>query len=347
MFIGRRLGSFLVVILLCAAAASAQQPNPPMQASSGRISLQVEVTEKSGQPVADLQQQDFTLLDNKAPQTITSFRVVNGREASLEAIVVIDAVNAPYQSVGYERVQIDKFLRDEEGNLAYPVALAVVTDKGTQVVGGFSNDGKALSALLDKADVSLRDVGRSAGYYGAEERLQLSLAALRQLIASAATRPGRKLIIWISPGWPLMSGPNTQLDAKQQQQVFANIVSLSTQLRRAGVAIDSIDPVGPTGSVNADWSYEYYLKGVSKPSQVQLGNLGLPVLAVQSGGVAFNFTNGIADRLHKCLADAAPYYEISFDPPAAKKPDEYHHLEIKLAKSGLIARTLQGYYAQP
>ncbi|MGB6877241.1 MAG: VWA domain-containing protein, partial [Candidatus Acidiferrales bacterium] len=214
-------------------------------------------------------------------------------------------------------------------------------------VGGFSNDGKALSALLDKADVSLRDVGRSAGYYGAEERLQLSLAALRQLIASAARRPGRKIIIWISPGWPLMSGPNTQLDAKQQQQVFANIVSFSTQLRRAGVAIDSIDPVGPTGSVNADWSYEYYLKGVSKPSQVQLGNLGLPVLAVQSGGVAFNFTNGIADRLHKCLADAAPYYEISFDPPAAKKPDEYHHLEIKLAKSGLIARTLQGYYAQP
>ncbi|MGC1105430.1 MAG: VWA domain-containing protein [Candidatus Acidiferrales bacterium] len=347
MFIGRRLGSFLIVILLCTAAASAQQPSPPTQAGSGRIYLQVEVTEKSGQPVGDLQQQDFTLLDNKAPQTIMSFRVVNGREASLEAIVVIDAVNAPYQSVGYERVQIDKFLRDEEGNLAYPVALAVFTDKGTQVVGGFSNDGKALSALLDKADVGLRDVGRSAGYYGAEERLQLSLAALRQLIASAATRPGRKIIIWISPGWPLMSGPNTQLDAKQQQQIFANIVSLSMQLRRAGITIDSIDPVGPTGSVNADWSYEYYLKGVSKPGQVQLGDLGLPVLAVQSGGVAFNFTNGIADRLHKCLADAAPYYEISFDPPAAKKPDEYHHLEIKLAKSGLIARTRQGYYAQP
>ncbi|MGB6875595.1 MAG: hypothetical protein WBD87_06130, partial [Candidatus Acidiferrales bacterium] len=175
MFIGRRLGSFLVVILLCTAGASAQQPSPPTQAGSDRIYLQVEVTEKSGQPVADLQQQDFTLLDNKAAQTITSFRAVSGREASLEAIVVIDAVNAPYQSVSYERVQIDKFLGDEEGNLAYPVALVVVTDNGTQIVGGFSNDGKALSALLDKADVSLRDVGRSAGYYGAEERLQLSL----------------------------------------------------------------------------------------------------------------------------------------------------------------------------
>jgi hypothetical protein len=31
----------------------------------------------------------------------------------------------------------------------------------------------------------------------------------------------------------------------------------------------------------------------------------------------------------------------------AAKPDEYHQLQIKLAKPGLTARTRQGYYAQP
>ena len=51
--------------------------------------------------------------------------------------------------------------------------------------------------------------------------------------------------------------------------------------------------------------------------------------------------------LRECLSDSAPYYEISFDLPPGDKRDEYHHLEIKLAKPGLTARTHQGYYAQP
>jgi hypothetical protein len=39
--------------------------------------------------------------------------------------------------------------------------------------------------------------------------------------------------------------------------------------------------------------------------------------------------------------------EISYGPPAADNSDEYHDLEIQLAKPGLTARTLKGYYAQP
>jgi hypothetical protein len=75
---------------LLAAAASAQQPGRPVQPGIGRISLDVVVTAKSGPPVAGLQQQDFTLLDNKHPQTITSFKAVAGREAPIEVIAVAE-----------------------------------------------------------------------------------------------------------------------------------------------------------------------------------------------------------------------------------------------------------------
>jgi len=47
------------------------------------------------------------------------------------------------------------------------------------------------------------------------------------------------------------------------------------------------------------------------------------------------------------LADTEAYYELSFDPPPGDRRDEYHHLEIQVAKPGLIARTRQGYYSQP
>jgi VWFA-related protein len=337
----------LFVTLCCAGMASAQQNAAPTQPAGSKITLDVVIGPKSGPPVADLQQQDFTVLDNNAPQTTTSFKAVTGREAPIEVVLVIDAVNASYQTVSVARPEIDKFLRAEGGRLAYPIALVLFTDKGTQSLGSFSTDGNALSAALDDADVSLRSITRAAGFYGATERFDLSIRTLGQLVAKMATVPGRKLMLWVSPGWPLLSGPRVELDSKQQQEIFANIVTLSTQLLQARVTLYNINPLGNSESLAAVSYYKDFVKGISKPSQVQVGDLGLPVLATQSGGLVLNFNNDVASLLRECLSDSAPYYEISFDPPPSDKRDEYHHLEIKVAKPGLAARTRQGYYAQP
>jgi VWFA-related protein len=347
MFSDSRLAGFLLITLLCTAAASAQQASPQSQAASGKIYLDVVATPKSGPPVADLQQQDFTVLDNDSPQAISSFQAVSGRQAPVEVVVVIDAINTDARNIGYERVQVDKFLRAEGGHLAYPVAIVVATDTGAKVAENFSTDGNALSAAMDHDQIGLRDIGRSAGFYGATERLQYSLEALGQLAGSEAPHQGRKILLWISPGWPLLSGPNVELDAKQQGQIFAQVVSISTQLRQARVTLYNINPIGAGESTFRGTYYEEFLKGVSKPSQVNLGNLGLQVLAIQSGGLALEFNNDVSALLQKCVSDVAPYYEISFAAPAAERPDEYHHLEIKIAKPGLTARTRQGYYAQP
>jgi VWFA-related protein len=347
MLINERLGFLLpILILLFAPAASAQQPAQPTQPASAKIYLDVVVTPKSGAPVGGLQQQDFTVLDNKVPQIITSFKTVTGREAPIEVVLVIDTVNTTAQTVSYARLQIDKFLRAEGGHLAYPVAVAVFTDRGTQIVGNFSDDGNALAATLQQDNPGLRDIGRSAGFYGATERWQLSLQALRQLIAGVAPHPGRKLMIWLSPGWPLLSGPDIQLDSKQQQQAFTDIVNFSTQLLQGRITLYSIDPLGTDESLYRESHYEEFLKGISKPSQIDMADLALPVVAMQSGGLALHASNDLAGLVQQCVAET-PYYEISFDPPPAKQQDEYHHLEIRVAKSGLTARTREGYYAQP
>jgi VWFA-related protein len=343
----RHLSFVLFVTLCCAGMALARQNAAPTPPADRKITLDVVVSPKSGPPVADLQQQDFTLLDNDAPQTITSFKVVSGREAPIEVVLVIDAVNASFQTVSVARPEIDKFLRAEGGRLAYPVALVLFTDKGTQGLGNFSADGNALSAELDQTDVALRSITRAAGFYGATERFDLSIRTMGQLVAKMGSRPGRKLMLWVSPGWPLLSGPRVQLDSKQQQEIFGNIVTLSTQLLQGRVTLYNINPLGNTESLSSGSYYKDFVKGISKPSQVRVGDLGLPVLATQSGGLVLNFNNDVASLLRECLSDSAPYYEISFDPPPGDKRDEYHHLEIKLAKPGLTARTRQGYYAQP
>jgi hypothetical protein len=78
-----------------------------------------------------------------------------------------------------------------------------------------------------------------------------------------------------------------------------------------------------------------------------MGNLALQVLAVQSGGLALSLSNYVSEEMQQAIADTQTYYEISFDPPVARQPDEYHQIQIKVARPGLSARTRQGFYVQP
>ncbi|HTZ60319.1 MAG TPA: VWA domain-containing protein [Acidobacteriaceae bacterium] len=346
-----RTALILASALACTAPSFAQRnpsptQTPPAQPASSQIDLDVVVRPKSGPPVAGLQQQDFTVLDNKVPQHITSFHAVSGGVQTVHVLLVIDAVNAFYQTIAYERDQIDRLLHANGGHLAQPMALAFFTDTGIQVQRAFSNDGNELATAMDQYAVALRTIHRSSQWQ-ANDRFQLSVNALQTLAAQQADLPGRKVVLWVSPGWPLLSGPGIELDAKQQNQIFATIVGLSNQLRQARVTLYAVDPLGASEGVGRTFYYQDFLKGVSKPGQVMLGDLSLQVLAVQSGGLALSSSNDVATLLQQCIADTEAYYELSFDTPAADRRDEYHSLEVKVAKPGLSARTRTGYYAQP
>jgi VWFA-related protein len=347
MAIETRFSALLLLALLQFPSLTSAQQNAPSGDSAGKIHLDVVVTGKSGPPVAGLQQQDFTVLDNKSQRPVTSFHALSGSQAPIEVILLVDAVNISYEKLAYARTEIDKFLRANEGRLAHPTTLAIFTDDGTQIQEGSSRDGNALSADLEKYAIGLRSIRRSSGIYGADERLQLSLTALHQLAVREAARPGRKIILWVSPGWPLLSSPNIELSSKQRQQIFTDIVNLSTELRQAHVTLYSIDPLGSDESLQRNFYYESFLKGVSKPSQVNIGDLALQVIATQTGGLALSSSNDVSALLQRSMADTDAYYELSFDPPPAEQRNEYHHVEVQVSKPGLAARTLQGYYAEP
>lgn len=335
---------FVLLTLPFAVTTPGQQSSttvPP----PGKIYLDVVVAPKTGEPVGGLQQQDFTLLDNKVPRPLASFQAFTASDAPVEVLLVIDAVNIGYNRVAFVRDEIDKFLRADGGRLPFPTALAVSTDTGTQLQNQLTRDGNALSADLDHYTVALRDLNRSAGFWGATERYQYSLQALQELATHEASRPGRKLILWISPGWPILSGPEVLLDSKDQQQIFANIVSFSNLLQQGRITLYSVDPLGLNDFGNRTFFWQAFTKGISKPSQTDMGDLALEVLATQSGGLALNINNNVTALLQQCLADTTAYYELSFDPALGDQPNEYHHLEVKVDKPGVTARTRQGYYA--
>lgn len=329
----------------------AEPANVPIPPVDRRITLDVQVTKKSGAPVRGLQKLDFTLLDDKRPQNILSFHVSDGgalADPPVEVVLVVDAVNVGTQSVAYERNELRKFLLNNGGQLAQPTSLIFFTDAGAKMQTAPMRDGKALSAMYDQYETGLRTINRSQGFWGAAERFDMSLKMLNSFIEYEKPRPGRKLMIWFSPGWPLLSGPNIQLSSKDEHRFFDNIVAASAGLRLARITLYSIDPLGlaDAGGIRISY-YEEFLKGVARPGQAQAANLSLQVLAVQTGGRVLNSSNDITKEIEDCTSDARYFYVISFDGARADQPNEYHAIEVKIDKPGVKARTRTGYYAQP
>jgi VWFA-related protein len=346
-------GSFRLFALLLLASL----PGLAQQAASDQnLTLDVVVTDKAGAPVRGLQQQDFTLLDNKQKQAITSLRAVDvaaGTPAPyIEIVIVIDAINADLMKAEMEREGIKKFLQMNGGKLTTPVSVVLVSDSPTQMRSKASTDGNELAAVVDQYTIGLRTVNRSQGVYGVAERFDMSMKAFESLAGFEAAKPGRKLMLWVSPGWPLLQTAAADVTTQDQDHIFHAIVALSTMLRQDHIILYNVETRGVAGTSPAQYyNYQQFLAGVKSPNQAYPPTLSLQVLAVQTGGRVFNRSNdlpgAIAEEISKGAADASPFYVLSFQGARADRQNEYHSLEVKVGKPGLVARTRTGYYAQP
>jgi VWFA-related protein len=328
----------------CKAQASAPAP-PAAPADPHSITIDARVTDKLGHHLPGLQAGDFTLLDNKQPVKILDFHEIDGRSESepVRVLIVIDAINTDFTMVAQERDQLDEFLKQDGGHLAHPTTLAVLTEKGISIEKTFTTDGSGLSATLAKFQNALRTVQRSVGCLGATEKLQWSLSDMGQLATYESSLPGRKLVIFISPGWPILPWAGSQETEKQRKWVFSAIEGFSNQLREGGVTLYAIDPY-ILGRTNPFY-YQNYLKGVAKTNDAEYGNLSLQVLAAHSGGLVQDSGSDIKGGINNAIRDANECYSISFEPPPIDKPNEYHDLRLQVDKPGTIVRTTAGYYS--
>ena len=334
----------------------------PSSAGNPQITLDVVVTDKSGKPQAGLQQQDFTLLDNKTSQKILSFQAVDEPGAPaippVEVVLVIDTVNTSPQTLSNERLQIQKYLRQNGGKLAHPTSIVVFSDSGLKNLGAPEVDGNVLSTALGANDViGLHEMHQAAGESGDFERLMSSVSKLYSLTGYEAKRPGKKIVVWISPGWPLLASVGSEMYSKGKEQLFSTLVLVSTAIRQARITLYSIDPEGATGGgfgrlqtkdqQFGRFSYDSYLKGVPSAKQMMPPNLSLQVLATRSGGRVLTTGNDIGAQIDDCISDAKAFYVLSFESIPTETPNDYHNLDLKIDKPGLTARTNAGYYAQP
>jgi VWFA-related protein len=347
--------AFLATGLAIGAYAQETATAPPplvhrLSATPSTLTFEVVVTDKAGHPVTGLQGSDFTVFDNNQPAAIQTFaaHTAASPDSPQSAVVVIDAVNTGFTGVSLAVKQTEEFLRSQGEALPFPMGLALLTDTGLKPLGPSSKDAEALVAQLQQQHGLLRELNRSGGFWGAAERMSISLNAMSGMAKYLAGVPGRKLLIWISPGWPIFASPNVIVDAPQEHFIFSSAVNLSDKLGAGQVTLYDVDPLGTwdAGSFRT-FLWQNYAKPMRRWTQALPGDLALQVLAVQSGGLVLNSSNDVAGEVKTCARDGSAWYTITIARQASEMPDTWHAVEVKFDKPGLKVRTRDGYYAQP
>jgi VWFA-related protein len=347
-----------LVLVCCGASALAQKPldippvaTPAPAPSSVPMTLDVVVTDKAGHVIRGLKQEDFTLLDNKQPATIRSFaahEIDTPNNDPQALILLIDDVNTNFSTVSIARTQIENFVRRDGGHLAIPTGIFMLTDSGLSQVTEISSDGNKLADVLHQKEGALHEIPRSAGFYGGEERVEISLKALAGLGDYLGHASGRKLVVWLGPGWPIFDNPNVIVSPQQQRNFFSTIVGITSTLQQAGITLYSIDPLGTADAASSrTFLWESFLKPVTKPTKSDPGDLALQVFAMHSGGTVVSGSNDITGEIEKCAREASAWYSMTLDPQRPDAPNTWHDLNVKVDKPGLKVRTINGYYAQP
>jgi VWFA-related protein len=330
------------------------QANAPPE---GLIHLDVAATDRAGRPFSGLAAKDLTLLDNGVAQKIVSFEASNEatdeNERLTEVVLVLDEVNL--SNVQFELVKDEsiKFLRQNGGHLAQPTSVYWFTAVGLYASAKPTTDGNALAEDVAHHR-SPRELWKVPPNHGAHttaepERHALWDRALQTVYSIAIERrdkPGRKVLVWMGFGWPVR-GP-----LEHKGSPFVSLVELSTRIREARMVVSQVSSW--SDPVVSNFDYTDYLAGVRTPSDLKksdpedaIPQFALPVLALQSGGLVLDKSPGIAHAIRQCVEDASEFYTVSFDPPHAAQPDEYHDLKVQIKAPGLSARTNTGYYDQP
>lgn len=256
-----------------------------------------------------------------------------------QMIIVIDSVNNGFVEMGYLRQGLENFLRENGGHLKLPTKIAQLVPSGVQFLSEPSADGNAPATIVG----GLRGTVNPRGL----DTLQESLNGLVAIARKEENEPGRKLLVWLGPGWGTPVPPRsalTDVDLRNQRTYFAVSIQIAKLLRDARMVLYG-------GYTAGDFYMRDFLKPVRRVSDVDPRILRLNVLAIKSGGKGelpeTNRDRAVTAALEHFAAEANNFYELAFEPPKARVADEFHQLRVTVDRPGLTARTMTGYYNQP
>jgi VWFA-related protein len=191
-----------------------------------------------------------------------------------------------------------------------------------------------------------QDAGRFAGAERQMARMTLkmlanqvgglSIEALQQLIEAQAQLPGRKTVIYFSPG--------LILPAEQPERYRALVAAAN----RANVVFYTVDPTGLDTASSARMSRMMSSAegGVEGTSQTNFKE-NLRNLAEETGGFAISDTNDARVPLRHVMEEVRSHYEVAYAPVSANYDGHFRAIEVRVRRPGIRVQGRNGYFALP
>ncbi len=326
----------------------AQKPLAPLSATNrvvrdGLLSIDLVVADSVGNPVSDLPPWDFILLDNGQPAKIRT--VHKSREPFVpapELIFVLDAINLSPQQLTQAESAVVHFLRRNNGRLDFPCFAYRLTGSGLFSSLRPTRDGNLLAKEVEKhkSPRTMWRIGRNGepnpfeGWGSRARPNPLSPHALGSIAIDQREIRGRKVVIWIGPGWPVHGG----------DIAFDDATELSTRLREARITLDNVN-MWP----NPDQSFNYhdYLEAPRSQKDMQPAKMALQVIATHTGGLVLDSSGDLDRDIERCVEDERSFYTLTFNPPHTYQMDEFHDLRVRVDRPALTVRAPTGYYNEP
>lgn len=332
-----------------------QQEAPyTLHVQTNSVVLDVVVTDNNGNAVSSLTKEDFTILEDDQPQTITSFekpaehaiaatKVIDSTTAldrvAADApvnIVVLDEANTLFQDMSFARYSLKKYLDAQPDKLTQPTMLMAVDLQQFQLLRDYTQNKEDIQTALDHHLVTYPWRTESGSWK--PQQFASALAALMQVAEATAGHPGHKNLIWIGRGFP-----SIRLDEMQPAdaaKLAATIEQCIDMLRDSRITLYTVDPAGLSGETTTDED------GFDTDDPFG-GDVEFNTIASATGGKAFHGRNDVDAEIATSVRDGASFYTLSYKPESNPTKGPFHKIRVILKNPALHATARTGYYTSP
>ncbi len=357
-------------------AQQSQGANPyTIPVNVRRVVLDVVVMDKGHQAVKGLNKWDFSVLDNRTPQTLTSFEAFDFNQVkaapvaklpSLPPDTYMDVPTAPERGplyvIVYDAVDMNPSPDSSDTIVARRVLATFLASKpaGSQfelymlgndlrVVQGFTSDPNQLLTAFDvhrQGHIPYAFLYQEN--YGAGI-VSLPFQAMMYIAKRLQGLPGRKNLIWMSSQFPVpLMGPGGPLGGA------GGIVNMPTQEITGSAALASTDAGQQTLAMREATDVLDSAQVSVYPLDVQGLNPGAAFggidrvadqIAWDTGGRAYYNRNDVAVALGEAVENGGNYYELSYAPTNPAYDGTLHKVEVNLGRKGYGLEYRRFYYA--
>ena len=330
----------------------------PSQQDPRMVDLNVVAVDNHGRPITDLTRGDFRVSDSGKPQAMAFFRhrdsgpvrapVLEPNEYSNRGganvpratLILFDLLNQRFDTRGYTANELVHALGSlETADFVYLYLLTLdgrlYAVRGLSAAPGETQDGvpwtRQIKPLLDQAMKTVLE-NRPVDIDEAV-RVQMTYLALDQIAVELSRVPGRKSLVWLTNGVPIVLGPERS-DTGDWVDFTPLLRQMSEGFDRSDVSIYPVRTVMLGSPDNVDGASRSGMDSIDTLDQFAQMTGGRPDAGKDIGG-----------SVRQAISDTRTSYEIGFYPPPASWDDKFHRLSVTCTRKGVRIQTKTGYYA--